>query len=70
VEGPPPNKDDEGKGLMAGPGKGVAAGRGMPLMPSVGHGSSTDTGGSRHSWKAVASDQHSSLYSSMLPQIP
>ncbi|KAI5453669.1 hypothetical protein QFC20_000160 [Naganishia adeliensis] len=33
VEGPPPNKDDEGKGLMAGPGKGVAAGRGMPLMP-------------------------------------
>jgi small nuclear ribonucleoprotein B and B' len=35
VEGPPPNKDDEGKGLMAGPGKGVAAGRGMPCSGAV-----------------------------------
>jgi small nuclear ribonucleoprotein B and B' len=31
VDGPPPNKED-GPGIMAGPGKGVAAGRGMPLM--------------------------------------
>lgn len=41
VEGPPPQKADAGGipganvngGLMGGPGKGVAAGRGMPLMP-------------------------------------
>lgn len=31
VEGPPPVVNDEKTGLMAGPGKGVAAGRGMPL---------------------------------------
>ncbi|KAG7558315.1 hypothetical protein FFLO_02785 [Filobasidium floriforme] len=35
VDGPPPNKED-GPGMMAGPGKGVAAGRGMPLMPPAG----------------------------------
>lgn len=38
VEGPPPNKDAKqgpggAQGLPAGLGKGVAAGRGMPLMP-------------------------------------
>src|SRR4051812_6299682 len=35
VEGPPPTRDAVGGpgGLMAGPGKGVGAGRGMPLMP-------------------------------------
>jgi small nuclear ribonucleoprotein B and B' len=31
VEGPPPVVNDDKTGLMAGPGKGVAAGRGMPL---------------------------------------
>ena len=31
VEGPPPVEGEDKTGLMAGPGKGVPAGRGMPL---------------------------------------
>jgi small nuclear ribonucleoprotein B and B' len=31
VEGPPPSTGDSTGGLTAGPGKGVPAGRGMPL---------------------------------------
>lgn len=36
VEGPPPVANDDKTGLLAGPGKGVPAGRGMPLGAGAG----------------------------------